>query len=119
MGEPNQKKTLTHKKKITALTLSTDGTRLISGDAGGLIYVWLLSHEDLPLKTFELHRDKGMVTNLVSLERPLSLFGLTANLNGYDPGQVKSLQRNVCPLDQIGPLPVNTVTQFRTKKPQM
>jgi WD40 repeat protein len=83
--DPNQKKTLTHKKKITALTLSNDGTRLISGDSQGLIYIWLLTTEELTLKTFELHKDKGAITNLVALERPLSLFGLTANMNGYDP----------------------------------
>lgn len=97
MREPTQKKTLTHKKKITAMTLSTDGTRLISGDAQGLIYVWLLSSEDMTLKTFELHKDKGAVTNLVALERPLSLFGLTANMSGYDPSSIKPLQRQVTP----------------------
>lgn len=95
--EPNQKKTLTHKKKITAMTLSTDGTRLITGDAHGLIYVWLLTCEDLSLKTFTLHSDKGAVTNLVALERPLSLFGLTANMAGYNPNSIKPLQRQVTP----------------------
>ncbi len=95
--EPNQKKTLTHRKRVTALTLSTDGTRLISGDAQGLIYVWLLSSEDIPLKTFELHKDKGAVTNLVAVERPLSLFGLTANMSAYDPSSIKPLQRQVTP----------------------
>jgi len=91
--EPNQKKTLTHKKKITALTLSIDGTRLITGDAQGLIYIWLLTTEELTLKTFELHKDKGAVTNLVALERPLSLFGLTANMNAYEPNSIQALQR--------------------------
>lgn len=67
------------------MTLSVDGSRLISGDSNGLIYVWLLTSEDLQLKTFELHKDKGSVTNLVALERPLSLFGLTANMAGYEP----------------------------------
>lgn len=84
---------MTHKKKVTALTLSTDGTRLISGDACGLIYVWNLGTEDLDLKTFELHRDKGQITNLVALERPLSLFGLTADRAAYDPNIIKPLQR--------------------------
>lgn len=91
LREPNLKKTLTHKKKVTALALSTDGSRLVSGDSCGLIYVWHLATEDLQLRTFELHRDKGAITNLVPLERPLSLFGLTANMNGYDPGQLKPL----------------------------
>lgn len=59
LNDPSQKKTMTHKKRITCLTLSTDGQRLISGDAAGLIYVWHLSSEDLTLKTFELHKDKG------------------------------------------------------------
>jgi len=80
---------LTHRKRITALTLSSDGTRLVSGDQGGLIYIWLLETEDLQLKTFELHKEKGAITNLVTLDRPLSLFGLTANMSAYEPNSIK------------------------------
>jgi len=91
LRDTNQKKTMTHKKRITAMTLTTDGQKLICGDAAGLIYTWNLESDDFHLKTFELHRDKGAITNLVAIERPLSLFGLTASMTAYDPCQTKSL----------------------------
>jgi len=31
-----------------------------------VIYIWNLTSEDFVLKTFELHKDRGAVTNLVS-----------------------------------------------------
>jgi len=79
------------------MCLSKDGRFLVTGDAQGLIYVWSL-HDDsqsssLPLQTFEVHKDKGAITNLVALNRPLSLFGLTANMQGYEPGEIKPLQK--------------------------
>jgi hypothetical protein len=99
---------MTHKKKVTSMTLSADGRFLICGDAAGLMYVWTVSSlgggpsdtitdknndngPSLPLRTLELHAKKGVVTNLVPLNRPLSLFGLTANLKSYDPGQIVPL----------------------------
>jgi len=96
-GSYKQRKTLTHKKRVTAMCLSKDGRFLVTGDAQGLIYVWSL-HDDsqsssLPLQTFEVHKDKGAITNLVALNRPLSLFGLTANMQGYEPGEIKPLQK--------------------------
>ena len=93
INDLSQKKALTHKRKITAMTLSNCVNKLVSGDVNGLIYVWQLTTEDLALKTFELHKNKGAITNLVSCERPLSLFGLTANMQGYEPCQLKALQR--------------------------
>ena len=45
----------------------------------------------------ELHKDHGAVTNLVPLTRPLSLFGLTANMQGYEPGEIKAFQRQQLP----------------------
>ena len=45
------------------------------------------------LKTLEIHSNYGAITNLVPLTRPLSLFGLTANMQAYDPGELRSLQR--------------------------
>ena len=78
--------------------MSADGNHLITGDASGLIYVWSIKdqqQDSKPIKvhTFELHKDKGAVTNLVSLQRPLSLFGLTANMQGYEPGDLKALYK--------------------------
>ena len=69
-----------------------DGQHLVSGDSMGLIYVWSTKStddgEDLKgsglITTFELHKDQGSITNLVSLHRPLSLFGLTANMKSYE-----------------------------------
>jgi WD40 repeat protein len=37
-----QKKTLTHKKRVTAMCLSVDGRHLVTGDSQGLIYIWTL-----------------------------------------------------------------------------
>ena len=100
---------MTHKKKVTSMCLSADGRYLICGDAAGLLYIWTVSSlgggpsdtvtnkddngPSLPLRTLELHGKKGVVTNLLPLNRPLSLFGLTANLKEYDPGQIVPLQK--------------------------
>lgn len=78
---------------------------MISGDVSGVIYIWTLvsgvnetggENGMIPqatLKTFELHKDKGAITNLVAIQRPLNLFGLTANMNGYDVTDIKPLSR--------------------------
>jgi hypothetical protein len=65
-----------------------------------LIYIWgviedatAASSTSLPVQTFEVHKDKGAITNLVAINRPLSLFGLTANMQGYEPGEIKPLQK--------------------------
>jgi hypothetical protein len=90
---------LTHKNKISAMALAQDKF-LITGDVVGVIYIWNLmsGSEDPTLKTFDLHKDKGAITNLVAIQRPLSLFGLTANMQGYEPGEIKTLRRNVTPI---------------------
>ena len=76
----------------------------MTGDSGGSIYIWNLQvegdnssgaadrHSNL-LQTFDLHKDHGAITNLVPLMRPLSLFGLTANMQSYEPGEIRALQR--------------------------
>ena len=106
-----QKRTLQHKKRVTAMCLSVDGQHLISGDSEGLIYLWstsknltenamaepssgALSNTSQGLiSTYELHKDKGPITNLVQLHRPLSLYGLTANMKSYDVQEIKALQK--------------------------
>ncbi len=65
------------------------------------------------MKTFDLHKDKGAITNLVPIQRPLSLYGLTANMSGYEPNQIKNLQRQVTTYDSIGIVPVNIPTRFK------
>lgn len=42
------------------------------------------------LSTFELHKDRGAITNLVCVYRPLSLYGLTANMKAYEPTELKA-----------------------------
>ena len=45
------------------------------------------------LTTFELHMNKGAITNIISIHRPLSLYGLTANMKGYEPNDLKTFQK--------------------------
>lgn len=99
-AKSRQKKTLIHKKKVTALCLSVDGQHLVSGDQSGLIYLWsikqLHEHDDAQsglISTYELHKDKGMITNLIPIHRPLSLFGLTANMNSFEVPTIYPLQK--------------------------
>jgi hypothetical protein len=75
------------------VALSNDGSRLITGDVQGVVYIWLVSSDDCTMKTLDLHKDKGGITNIVAIQRPLSLYGLTANMSGYEPNQIKQLQR--------------------------
>lgn len=82
------------------MTLSVDNLQLISGDTAGSIYIWNLGVEgdnstsggnSALLQNLDIHRDYGAITNLVALNRPLSLFGLTANMQSYEPGELKAL----------------------------
>ncbi|CDW75055.1 wd domaincontaining protein [Stylonychia lemnae] len=130
------KKTLQHKKKVTALCLTFDGQYLVSGDQSGLIYIWNIASADFHqiqsnvasprngamanggssilnqkseligvgsqlLQTFELHRDKGAITNLQCIYRPLSLYGLTANMKAYEPVEIKSFQNHIEQQDEM------------------
>ena len=82
------------------MCMSNDCNNLITGDASGLIYIWSFrdatnENGQFKLQTFEIHKDRGAITNLVAINRPLSLFGLTANMQGYEPGDIKALNKNV------------------------
>ena len=87
------------------MCLSVNGDHLITGDCEGVIYIWHLkdgnqgqgvqSQQAPRLTTFEIHKDKGSINNLVAINRPLSLFGLTANMQGYEPGEFKPLNRQI------------------------
>lgn len=87
------------------MALTTDNEQLVCGDSGGSIYLWNLGvegdnsngNQQNLLTMLELHRDHGAITNLVPLTRPLSLFGLTANMQGYEPGDIKAFQRQQLP----------------------
>ncbi len=90
------------------MNLFPDSSLLVSGDHAGIIYFWDTSRDmnlgiddDFEMngssncvKTFEYHRDKGPITNLVPFFRPLSLFGLKANMKAYEPGELKPFQKN-------------------------
>jgi len=105
--------------------LSNDGRHLVSGDIGGIIYIWNTKDgaESNPnstpelkvmdgaatvsaeigtntpainselLQTYELHKDKGAITNLIPINRPLSLFGLTADMKAYNVPELQQLQK--------------------------
>ena len=83
------------------MSMTVDNYQLVTGDAGGTIYIWNLSVDDdnsmgssgrsKLLQTLDIHREYGGITNLVPITRPLSLYGLTANMQGYEPGEIKSL----------------------------
>lgn len=93
------------------MCLTFDSQYLVTGDSQGLIYIWNLLAEYHPgssplaspkgpnnnntsnLHTFELHKDKGAVTNLLCIYRPLSLYGLTANMKAYEPSEVKAFNK--------------------------
>ena len=99
------RRVMQHKKKISAMTLTDDF--LVSGDIAGLLYTWTLAIENSGpqspvssegksaslVNTMELHANKGAVTNLVAIQRPLSLFGLTANMAEYHVPQVQPLEK--------------------------
>ena len=85
------------------MTLTADNNQLITGDTFGTIYVWNLradgdnsgggQTQPKIMQTLDIHREYGAITNLVPLTRPLSLFGLTANMQAYEPGDIRVLQR--------------------------
>ena len=103
--------------------MSNDGRHLVSGDINGIIYIWntregadsnpnstpelkvadgtgsIETGTNTPtinselLYTYELHKDKGAITNLIPLNRPLSLFGLTADMKAFNVSEVQNLQK--------------------------
>lgn len=63
-------------KKVNAMCLTVDGHLLITGDKGGLIYIWSATSpsgtvigidekENGLMCTYELHRDQGQINNLL------------------------------------------------------
>jgi intraflagellar transport protein 140 len=54
----------THKAPITLLTFSPDGSRLITGDANGLLVVWAVDHRGR-LQVACRYEKKGSITHLV------------------------------------------------------
>lgn len=78
---------------------------MVSGDAAGLLYIWSTAEATMPsspasndlkaclVSTLELHGNQGAITNLIPINRPLSLFGLTANMAEYTIPQVKPLAK--------------------------
>ena len=89
------------------MCLSLDNQYLVAGDMGGLIYIWSTNvpsgttpgnvdpKENGLVTTYELHKDQGQVSNLVPMMRPLSLFGLTANMRSFEYAACSPLQKNI------------------------
>lgn len=77
----------------------------MTGDSAGLLYIWatndLAGEPSSPtsdakatlVNKLELHNNKGAITNVIAINRPLSLFGLTANMNNYTVPQLKPLAK--------------------------
>lgn len=102
------------------MCLTFDNQYLVTGDTQGLIYIWNVSQEhaggsqfgspkagsigatNTLLHTMDLHKDKGAITNLLCIYRPLSLYGLTANMKGYEPHEVKPFNKVSAPLEGDG-----------------
>lgn len=124
--QERQKRTLQHRKKVTAMCMTFDSQYLVTGDSQGLIYVWNVAAEHQGgstltspkggnaaatavngsnsgniLHTFELHKDKGPITNLLCIYRPLSLYGLTANMKAYEPTEFKPFNKVASQLDAV------------------
>jgi len=59
-----REETSMHKAPITLLTFSPDGSRLISGDANGLLVVWAVDHRGR-LQVACKYERKGSITHLV------------------------------------------------------
>ena len=93
------------------MTLTQDNQQLVTGDTAGSMFLWNLNIEGdnsgggegsdrRLMQTLDVHAGHGAITNLVPLTRPLSLFGLTANMQSYEPGDLKPLQRNQLTAEQ-------------------
>jgi hypothetical protein len=66
-----------------------DGTATVSAETGTTTPT---INSEL-LYTYELHKDKGAITNLIPLNRPLSLFGLTADMKAFNVSDLHNLQK--------------------------
>lgn len=68
------KKVLTgHNNLITTISLTKDASRLIVGCEDGVLYIWKVDNlnVDPELKTLELHKGQGEITNIVPIMKPV------------------------------------------------
>lgn len=68
-----------HRNEITCMTLSKNETRLIVGSSDGVLYIWSLEKED-EMKPLEIHKDKGAISNIIPIMKPVCLFGLKTKI---------------------------------------
>ena len=64
-----------HRNEITAMALTKNEKYLIVGTNDGILYSWDLDKDD-SFVTLEIHKDKGAISNIVPIQKPLCMFGL-------------------------------------------
>jgi hypothetical protein len=84
-ADPNQapkksKKTLNaHRNEVSTLALTKNEKYLVVGTTDGVLYIWDLDVED-KFVTLETHKDKGEISNIIPITKPLCMFGLNCKL---------------------------------------
>ena len=77
------------KNEITWMALTKSENRLIVGTSDGILFIYSnLSKSDLfnnldgeeDMKPLEIHKDKGWITNIVPIMKPIWLFGLKTKI---------------------------------------
>jgi WD40 repeat protein len=57
------------------MALTKNEKYLIVGTNDGILYSWDLDKDD-SFVTLEIHKDKGAISNIVPIQKPLCMFGL-------------------------------------------
>lgn len=61
------------------MALTKNEKYLVVGTTDGILYIWNVEEEEEFL-TLEVHKDKGEITNIVPISKPLCMFGLNCKL---------------------------------------
>lgn len=79
-SQKKAKRTLNaHRNEISSMSLTKNERYLVVGTTDGVLYIWDLDEEDKFL-TLETHKDKGEITNILPITKPLCMFGLNCKL---------------------------------------
>lgn len=68
-----------HRNEISCITLTKNERFLVVGTTDGVLYIWDLEEDD-KFVTIEAHKDKGAITNILPITKPLCMFGLNCKL---------------------------------------
>lgn len=68
-----------HRNEICTLSLTKNEKYLVVGTIDGVLYIWDLEQED-KFVTLETHKDKGEISNIIAITKPLWMFGLNCKL---------------------------------------